>query len=202
MRIEDGIIRQLIYMDYQKLDIKISAIDMFYRSNHMGTEIVLILRAISGNEVSPDEYRRIIDNIKKRFYESGFLDIHVLGLILTAVPERARRFHYDEEDHFLVDLWNRRLIIYEDQSPYFTELAHFIENIIHNEEYSSGLDDKGYAQSLNSHDHKIQWVTLLNTLFIAVNIIIYLLSHHTAVFGESEYALQNGALSWYMIKEE
>lgn len=202
MRIEDGIVSQLNTMEFQQLDIKINTIDMFYRSSYIGTEIVLILRALSGNEISPDEYKLIVNNIKNKFIESGFTDIHVLGLILTAVPERARQLHYDEEDHFIVDLWDRRLIIYENQSPYFTELIPVIENIIHDEEYSTGLDDKGYGQSHNNHDHKIQWVTLLNTIFIVANIIIYLLSHHTHIFGETVSALQNGALSWYMIKEE
>lgn len=202
MRIEDGIIRQLKSMEYQQLEIKISSIDMFYRSAYMGTEIVLIIRAISGNEISPDEYKLIVNNIKNRFIESGFSDVHVLGLILTAVPERTRQLHYDEDDHFIVDLWNRRLIIYENQSPYFTELAPIIEDIIHDEEYRAGLDDKEYVQSYNRHDHKIQWVSLFNTIFIVANIIIYLLSHHTSILGESINVLQNGALSWYMIKEE
>jgi rhomboid protease GluP len=202
MRIEDGIIRQLIAMEYQQLDIKNSSIDMFYRSDYMGTGIVLIIRAITGNEISSDEYKLIVNNIKNRFVESGFSDVHVLGLILTAVPERTRKLHYDEEDHFIVDLWDRRLIIYESLSPYFAELSHIIENIIHDEEYTTGLDERGYGQSYNKHDHKTQWVTLLNTIFIVANIIIYLLSHHTSIFGESVNVLQNGALSWYMIKEE
>ena len=70
MRIEDGIIRQLIAMEYQQLDIKNSSIDMFYRSDYMGTGIVLIIRAITGNEISSDEYKLIVNNIKNRFVES------------------------------------------------------------------------------------------------------------------------------------
>ena len=202
MRIEDGIVRQLTVMDYHKLDIRINAMDMFYRSSGRGTEIVLILRVLSGNEISPDEYKQMHNNIKNRFHESGFLDIHVLGLILTAVPERARQLRLDLEDHFIVDLWDRRLMIYEDQSPYFSELVSVLENIIHDDSYSTGLDDKGYGQSYKSDSHKVQWISLLNTIFIGANIIIYILVHHTAIFGESVLALQKGALSWYMIKEE
>ncbi|TAH73872.1 MAG: rhomboid family intramembrane serine protease [Anaerolineaceae bacterium] len=202
MRIEDGIIRQLTTQEYQQLDIKIDAMDMFYRSDYMGTEIVLILRAITGNEISPEEYKLIIKNIKDRFLEGGFSDIHLLGLILTAVPERARRLYLDDDDHFIVDLRDRRLIVYENQSAYFAKLVPIIENIIHDEYYSSGLDQKGYRRSHNTHNHKIHWVTLLNTIFIVANIILYILVHHTVIFGESVYALQKGALSWYIIKEE
>lgn len=202
MKIEDGIKKQLIAMEYQQLDIKTSAMDMFYHSDYMGTEIVLIIRAISGNEISPHEYKRIINNTKNRFIESGFLDIHVLGLILTAVPERVRQLHYDEEDHFIVDLWDRRIIIYENQTPYFTKLASIMEDIIHDDDYSTGLEDKEYSPGYNTHGHKTQWITLFNTILIVANIIIYLLSHHTSILGESANVLQNGALSWYRIKEE
>ncbi|NLL00450.1 MAG: rhomboid family intramembrane serine protease [Clostridiales bacterium] len=202
MRIEDGIIRQLKAMGYHKLDIRINTMDVFYRSSDLGTEIILVLRVISGNEISPDEYRLLLNNIKKRFYESGFVDIFMMGLILTAIPERARRLYLDQEDHIIVDLWDRRLIIYESQSPYFNGLIPELEKIIHDNNYSTGLEDKEYGQVYDSHNHKIKWVSLFNTIFIVANIIIYIFVHHTNIFGDSIHALQKGALSWYMIKEE
>jgi rhomboid protease GluP len=176
--------------------------DMFYRSDYMGTEIVLIFRAIWGTEISSEEYKSIINNIKARFQESGFTDIHMLGLIITATPEKAKKFHLDQEDHVIVDLWDRRLIIYENQSPFFSKLISMLEDIIHDEEYVTGLDQKEYGKSFGSNPHKIHWVTFFNTIFIVANIIIYLLVHHTAIFGEGGYVLQRGALSWYLIKEE
>lgn len=202
MKIEDGIISQLIKQEYQQLDIKINAMDMFYRSDSIETEIVLVLRAISGNEISPEEYKMIINNIKNRFLESGFPDIRLLGIILTAVPEKARRLYLDEDDHFIVDLRGRRLIIYENQSPNFLKLAPIIENIIHDDNYETGLDRKGYSKSYSSHNQKINWVSLFNTIFIVINIVTYILVHHTAIFGETIDAMQRGALSWYLIKED
>lgn len=202
MRIEDGIIKQLETMEYHRLDIKIGSMDMFYRSDYSGTEIVLILRAIWGPEISSEEYRQIINNIKARFQESGFSDIHLLGLILTATPERAKQFHLDQDDHFIVDLWDRRLIIYENQSPYFSKLITMIENIVHDEDYVTGLDQKEYGNSYGRDPHKVHWVSLFNTILIVANIVIYLMVYHTGIFGETGHVLQRGALSWYLVKEE
>lgn len=202
MRIEDGIIRQILAQGYQQLDLKMNSVDMFYRSDSMGTELILILRAIYGNEISPEEYKRIIISIKDHFLRSGFFDIHLLGIILTAAPDSARRFNLDQDDHFIVDLWNRRLIIYENQSPYFSRLIPMVENIIHDDNYLSGLDNKGYVQSYSTHNQKVNWVTLINTIFIVLNILAYILVHHTTIIGETNEVLQKGALSWYMIKEE
>lgn len=202
MKIEDGILGQLLAMGYQQLDIKLNTINMLYHSDYTGTKVVLIIRAISGNEISPNEYRRIIDNIKSRYHESGFLDVRFLGLILTAVPDRARNLYYDEEDHFIVDLWDRRLIIYEDKSPYFAGLVPVLENIIHDEEYSTGLEEKDYGRVNNISNQRVQWISLINTLFIIANVAIYLLYRYTNVLGESDIVLQKGALSWYMVKEK
>ncbi|HHT88751.1 MAG TPA: rhomboid family intramembrane serine protease [Clostridiales bacterium] len=200
MRIEEGIIRQLIAQGYKQLGIRIDSMDMFYRPYPMGIEIVLILRAISGNEISPEEYKRIINKIKEYFSEKGFSNIHLLGIIFSAVPERARQLYHNQDDHFIVDLWNRRLIIYENQSPYYSNLISMVEDIVHNEEYTTGLNQKGYIQDRNSHNQKTNIISFINTILIVVNIIIYILVHHTAIFGETIYAMQKGALYWYFVK--
>lgn len=198
MRIEDGIIKQLTDMGFHRLDIKTRAMDLFYCSDYTGTQIVLILRVVAGSELTSEEYRQIINNTKKRFIESGFSDISLLGLILTASAENAKRFYIDQDDHMIVDLWNRRLIVYEDWSPVFSQLIPKLEDIIHDEAYEIGFEEG----KLGSHPLKIQWVTLFNTIIIVAIILIYLLTHHTAIFGEDGLALQRGALSWFFIKEE
>lgn len=196
MKIEDGIISVLSDMEFQRLNIQTENIEMLYRSDSIGTDIILILRYISGAEITSDEYKLIINNIKNQFLKSGFSDIHLLGLIITAEPDRAKHYILEQDDHFIIDLRSRRLVIYEDQSTYFSYMVSSIEDIIHDENYESGLD------SLESYKNRTHWVTLFNSIIIVVNIIIHILAHHTKVFGEDGYALHKGALSWYLVKEE
>lgn len=202
MKIEDGIIKQLADMEYQQLDIKTSYMDMFYHSDQDRTEIILILRAITGDEITSEEYKLITSNIKNSFIERGFSDIHLLGLIITAMPKRAKKFIIEQDDHIIVDLWDRRLIIYENQSSNFSTLIPIIENIIHEDAYDTGLDKSGYGKSYKANPIKMQWVSLFNTLLIVANIIIYLLLHNTELIGGSYNALQKGALSWDLIKNK
>lgn len=202
MRIEEGIIKQLVDMEYQWLNIKISNMDMFYRSSIVGTDIVLILRAVTGTEITVEEYKLIINNIKNLFIQKGFKEIHLLGLIFTKYPDRAKRYCLDEDDHFIVDIRNRRLIIYENQTSYFSDIISMAKEIIHDESYDADINQRGYMAENKDYPHKVQWVTLINTVFIVVNIIIYLVVHHTGIFGETGHTLRRGALSWYFIKEE
>ena len=196
MKIEDGIIQLLLDMEYHRLNIQTRNMEMFYRTYSMGTDIVLILRSISGTEITSDEYKLIINNVKNQFIKSGFTNIHLLGLIITAVPERARKFVLEQDDHFIIDICNRRLLVYENQSPYFSYAISSLENIIHNEAYKTGLDD------IDSNKNKVQWVTLFNSIIIVLNILIHLFAHHTKILGADGQALQRGALSWHLIKGE
>lgn len=201
MRIEDGIIRQLTEQGYKELNMNVDSMAMYYRMNPAGMEIILILRAISGGEISPEEYKRITGKIKDFFYDKGFSDIHLLGIILTAVPERARFLYYEQDDHFIVDLWNRRLIVYENRSPFFSSLVPVLEDIIHDEEYSTGLSQAEYTGRSGQNGH-IKIVSLINSIIIAVNILIYILFHYTGIFGETIDAIKKGALFWYYVKED
>lgn len=196
MKIEDGIIQLLSENEYHRLNIQIENVEMFYRTYSMGTDIVLILRLISGTEITSEEYKLIVNNVKNQFIKSGFNNIHLLGLIITAAAERAKKFVLEEDDHFIIDLSNRRLVVYENQSPYFSYTISSIENIIHDEAYEVGLYDT------ESHKHKVQWVTLFNSIIIVLNILIHLLAHHTKILGEDGYALHRGALSWHLVKEK
>jgi len=202
MRIEDGIIRQLLDKEYKWLDLKLNNIDMFYRTDGEGTDIVLFLRVLSAKEITPDEYKLVIDNIKTLFIQRGYTGIKLLGIIFTAYADEARKYCLDEDDHILVDIRNRRLILYENLSPYFSDVISIIEELIRDESYDAVVNPAGYAGIYKEYpNNKVQWITLVNTIIIAANIIIYLLVHHTRIFGETARILQRGALSWYRIKE-
>jgi len=203
MRIEDGIIRHLLDNDYKYLDIKINNMDMFYRTGSAATDIILILRIPRATEVTVDEYKLIINNIKNLFIQRGFVNINLLGLIFTAFSESAKKYCLKEDDHIIVDIINRRLIMYENLSPYFSELISAIEEVVHDEFYDADINSGRYAGNIKDYSHnKVQWITLVNTLIIAVNIIIYLAVHHTSLFGKTEEILHKGALSWYHVKEK
>ncbi len=76
MKIEDGIIKLLSDMEFQRLNVQRENIEMFYRSNSIGTDIILILRSISGTEITSDEYRLIVNNVKNQFVKNGFTNIN------------------------------------------------------------------------------------------------------------------------------
>lgn len=202
MSIEDGIIKLLLNLDYKWLDIKIRNMDMFYRMTSDGTEIILFLRVLTGTEVTVDEYKLIINNIKKLFIQKGYDRIKLLGLIFTAFADNAKKFCLDEDDHIIVDMGNRGLILYENLSSYFLDIISMIKDIVDDESYDARINPKGYTGSYTAagHSHnRVLYITLVNTLIIIVNIIIFLMANIMQIFGEASEVLRNGALSWYHV---
>ncbi|CRZ35748.1 rhomboid protease GluP [Herbinix hemicellulosilytica] len=201
MRIEDGIIRLLLDKEYKWLETKLNNIDMFYRTDISCTDIVLILRVLTATEITAEEYKFIVDNIKNLFNKQGFTEVKLLGLIFTAFADRARKYCLDEDDHIIVDISNRRLLVYEKLTPCFLEIISSIEEIIHDESYDADINPAGYAGEYKEYtNNKEQWLTLINTLLVAANIIIFLLVHISNAFGETDDLIHRGALSWYRIK--
>ncbi len=205
MRIIEGLIYQLRVRDFIHLDIKVNGVHLFYRPAGLEADIVILFHAPSGNEMSMEEYRLILDNIKGKFGESGFQSIHLLGMIFTERPDKARKFCLEEDDHWIIDLIERRLIIYENQISDFSGLKDELEHLLANEQFSTDMQvfpDFFSDRQENKTVHKRDRITPLNTVIIAVNILIYIIVHYTKLFGATDQVLAGGALSWYHVKEE
>lgn len=206
MRIIEGLIYQLRMRDFIHLDIKVKDVHLFYRPVGSEADIVILFHAPSGNEMSKEEYRYILDNIKAKFTESGFRQIFLLGMIFTEQPDKARRFCLEEDDHWIVDLVDRRLIIYENQAPEFMGLKIELEHLLSNEQYSTDMQVfSDFLSDRTQESEPVQrreWITPLNTMLIAANILIFLIVHYTKLFGSTNAVMARGALSWYFVKEE
>ncbi len=207
MRIIDGLIYQFRIRDFIMLDIKMNGLYLFYRPANLNADILILFHSPAGDEISAEEYGRILDNIKGKFYNNGFQAVHLLSIILTEAPDRAKRFCLDQDDHWVVDLTNRRLMIYENQTPEYLGLKKDIEQLMENDHYCTDMQygpeglPAGYIGKERER-HKTEWITPFNTALIVINILVHLIVHYTKLFGYSEEVLAGGAMNWFLVKEE
>lgn len=214
MRIDEGIINQFILADFTQAGINRKGIKLFYRKHGSGVDVIVMFYSIYGNEMSVEEYRLLIAGIKTKFLTAGYLDVNLLGIILTDFPEKARRYFLEQENHWMIDLAGRRLIIYEDQVPDYAGLKDRIESLLIDDSYNnyidkipetkamdySGTNQTGRGQTVRHV--RTRWVSLCNSILIAANIIVFLLVNITAAFGEPDKVEMAGALSWFFLKDD
>lgn len=211
MRIFDGLIYQLKSKGFQKVNINIDGLLLFFHAEETQQNMVVLFHAPSGYELSEDEYPIIMESIREQFAAGGFTNIRLLSIIFTRAPERSRKYCLEQDDHWIVDMNERRLIIFENQATDFLDIMKELENLLENDRFTTDIY-MDQAEKIETHHEKTHhengrndnWirVTFFNTILIATNLIIYLLVYHTKILGDSEIVVAKGALSWVSIKEQ
>lgn len=284
MSIKNQIIYQLLNMDYRQLDTNSEDIALFYQANDTRAYIVALFSLYSGEEINRERYEQLIQQISNMFDNISSKENSLLSIILTANPYEARNLCLDSDCHWVIDLNEKRLLIYENQSSDFNGIKGALEKVLYepdpDEDYL-GWNHKAYMESevisnlegsnghntpnnanwpngydnlnnvnrpngqcipndanmtggynnpnntywpnaqnnssnfnrsdrhnipnwavIQGHTNIVGWVTFLNTTIIVINIILFILIQNTHIFGETENALNGGALSWYSVVKE
>lgn len=207
MRIIDGLMYQLRIRDFIMLDIKMNGVYLFYRPVSFTADIILAFHAPTGDELPAEEYVRLLEQIKGKFLANGFREVHLLSLILTEDPDRAKKYCLEQDDHWIIDLYDRRLMIYENQIPDYMELKKDLEELLEKDNLIMDMQfyPDGHPESFGRKeqtDHKAGWITPVNTSLIVINLLIHLLIHYTGSFGNTEAALAKGSLNWFAVMEK
>ncbi len=208
MRIVDGLIYQLNNKGFNKISVNVQGLYLFYLPDNTELDIVLLFHAPSGYELSAEEYPAILSSIKENFSSGGFSTIRLLSIIFTRAPERSRKYCLEQDDHWIIDLNERKLIIFDNQTAEFFGLKQDLEYLLENDRFSTDMhlarerDPQSSTNPSTGHTHRRGWMTLFNTILIAFNLIIFLVINHTGLFGETETLMEQGALSWRFVKEE
>ncbi len=208
MRIIDGLMYQLRMRDFIMLDLKRKGIALFYRQVNQAADMIVLFHVPEGDELSAQEYEGFLEYVRNSFLAKGFQEVHLLSLILTEDPDRAKSYCLDRGDHWIIDLSGRRLIIYENQASDYMGLKRDLEELLDKEELEMDFelrpypddDPEGYG-GMKPSRHKIAWFSLFNTTLIVINILLHLLLHYTGIFGNTKEILAKGSLNWYEVIE-
>ncbi len=207
--IEERLETTLMNLEYRKVNSNAPGIYLFYHIEGAQLTVVSVIRAVTGSELGREQYERILEQIKNNFTSSNPQNIKLLSLILTAFPDRVKHFCIDSKEgdnHWIIDINAGRLIIYETQSQEFSALQRQIEELLteeavaRQEEMRTEYPTMPGQQEGQKPVYKL--LTLVNTGIILANIIIFLISQFTPVFGGKSQWFAKGALSWYFVIRE
>lgn len=211
---------------YTRKSSNASGIYLFYRiegdNRNTGEaaelSVISVIHAIDGTELTREQYGYILEQMKNSMILTNPCRIQLLSLILTASPENARQLciDWEEDNHWIIDVDSCHLMLYENQydshglSIELQELRSKIEMLLEEELFrrqellqtNAGPQHPiGYGEILKPRK-KIRVLTPINTILILLNLLIFILTYYTPVFGGAERALASGALSWYGVTKE
>ena len=143
MSIKNRIVFQLNKMDYRKLETNSEDIALFYQSNDTKAYIVTLFSLYSGDEINIERYERLIQQINSMFDNMNQKENQLLSIILTANPYKVRGLCLDTDCHWVIDLNENRLLIYENQQSEFNGIKNELEMVL----YEAGMGVNNTSQN-------------------------------------------------------
>lgn len=192
--IEERLKTAFLNQGYYQIGSNVEGFYLFYRSIQGEATVISIIHALSGDEFSLEQYEHIQEQIKQSFLMKGITRIQLLNLIFTYHPEKSRRLCLDLDEHWIVDLNSKRLILYENQTSDFYGLRAELEKLL--------AEEMPQVPSRDNRPHRIKLFTPLNSILIGINILVYLLMHFTRFLGSSDDIIRWGGNFWYSVVEE
>lgn len=207
--IEDRLVNGLENMGYRRMNSNVEGIYLYYRMEENEIVMVSIIRAMNGNELRPEQYHHILEQIKESFHHNYPQPIWLFALILTNHPDAVKQLcsQTKEDTHWIIDLHDNRLIIYENQRLDGYGLRDLIEELLLKEravlaEQNQQVNRETQQRSVyrkQENPQRLKLFTMMNTLIILVNFVAFLVFQFSPFLGGKEEMLGKGALSWYYI---
>jgi rhomboid protease GluP len=216
--IEERLEQSFTKLGYQRINSNAAGIYLFYHIEGMELTIVSVIHAITGNELMKEQYEHILEQIKDKYRKSYPHRIRLLSLILTASVDRVKHFCIEnrEDEHWIIDIDAKRLIIYENQSNVFSDIREQLEALlfeearrsqvnqepVHNRVYPGAMGHDLKTERQDNVQPRYKLFTLMNTIIIVINVLAFLLLHYVPIFGGEGRMLTRGALSWHFVLTE
>lgn len=205
-----------MHAGYREMNTNNSQLVVLYLEYGSEINVLVLNNVLSGLEFTKEQYLNILRQVEHSFYQRGYQQVHLLGMICTKNTERVRSFCMDANyTSWIIDENENRLLIYENQQSSFGEIQRKLETFL-----DKKADEAYYSQERTSHSsmefqNKKRGITevlnrypVVTIAIVAVNVFMYLLleltgssenSYHLYQWGASEYQAIFGDHQYYRL---
>ncbi len=206
--IEEKLALNLRNKGFQILNSNVQGVYLYYRAEENEAVVISVIHIPTGSEYTPEQYRHILEQIKVGLGDDGTRRVNLLSLIFTQSPDRAKQFCSDEDGHWIIDINTRRLIIYETQPSDFYGLRRDLENILEEdfkESNQQAASPEGYRYGGSTPQsgtkkapvRTVNIFTPVNVTIILINIVVFLITQYSGLFGGRDRMIGLGGDYWY-----
>lgn len=155
---------------YRKIPSNLPEFTIYYQVENNYVNVLSVIDYRHNMYILQDQYQHIKDKIKVLFNEKGIGNVHILSLIISADPLRARNLCADDTMCWILEPLAQRLIIFENQISDFYGMKEKLEYFL-----SHTNDEAAQAQPIVVKK-KIAYATVS---LVVINVIIYLICTFT-----------------------
>lgn len=193
----------LMNLGFNSVGVNRDNISLFQRVVEQEIYIVTIFDCPSGLEYTRDQISYIDKQINSYYYNKGYSNVNSLGIICTMNVDNVKEICSTNDNFWIIDVYERRLIIYEEQKSKFLNLEDHIANILSEQGNNFRDDDlefsNAYPNNVSTKSTKSilsKFMSEWNTILIVTNILIYIIVNIVSRQSGKEYLVLSGALYW------
>ena len=116
---------------YMKIPSNLPEFTIYFRMENNYVNVFHVIDYKKNLYISADEYQHIKGKIKDLFKEKGIHNIHILSLIIGEEIERAKQLSMGDSMCWILEPYDRRLVIYENQVSDFYGMKDKLEFFCH-----------------------------------------------------------------------
>ena len=195
---------------FMKVQVNVSGLHIFLTKQADADFAIVLFDMVSGNEWSKEQCANIEIQLRSKLQTENKLCI--LTFLCTNNVESVRDYYRDNDHTAVIDLHQHRLLIFEGLAIDELNIYKGMEEILEKQkENFLSLDSQYDNHELNPASKKannsifdrisniFQQIGLVNSIIIALNIVIYLFLDFSGYYYE---AVNAGSLFWYSVKEQ
>lgn len=177
---------------FSELKTNILGISILRRENAGRTDTFVIVDNSQSPYMDPAQIIHIRKQLETRFAGDLHRNTEIMFLILSDNLERDRQLNGSGIKFWILDVYQRRLVIYEDQPEDYARTRAVIEQML--------------APEINREELKMtarkQKRPIVNFLIVAANVIVFILMEMTGSTEDTYFMLNNGAAFGELIFKE
>lgn len=164
---------------YEKIPSNLPEFTIYFRLENQYVNVFHVIDCRKNLYITEDQYLHIKDKIKVLFTEKGISNVHILSLIISGDRKKAVQISGTDPFCWIIDPYEDRLIIYENQTDDFygirERLEYFLAHISSEEEAMTDVSSK-----TNRKRHISEWkIPYVTAAIVLINIIIFLVCTFT-----------------------
>ena len=196
-------LKQFFMQDsYKEMSTNSDLLTVLYKENGANALVLVLNNIVSGIEATSEQYAHVMYQIEQAFRKKGFYNVELLSIICTKNVDRVKSFcTQDAYTHWVVDMNQNRLVIYENQLKSHLQIQRMLEQFLGTKSqpiYEQVMDRK--PEHMNKQPMNIKAILnnypVVTISIVAINVIVFILcaltgstesTMHLFDWGASEY---------------
>ncbi|WOO34509.1 rhomboid family intramembrane serine protease [Anaerocolumna sp. AGMB13020] len=186
---------------FKTIGVNARDIRVLYLDKEDGLYTAMLLECPNGNEFTALQYNNIKRQVTQNLLQNTGKQVHFQTLIITGNVAGAADICQREEQAWIVDTRNNRLVIYENQRNDFLGIKKDLEELLFSayEPDSSAHrnpEQEVYNRKNDGSNHISKFLSPCNTIIVILNVFVFLMIEFILPTRTGNRLFKEGALSW------